>query len=142
MVTEMAGFRGLCGIPLSEVHLRAGRLEDAYALVESTLALAHAHHERRNQAHALRLLGEIVAQRDPADAALVESHYRQALGLAAELNMRPLIAHCHLGLGTLSRRTGKREQAREHITIATTMYREMDMRFWPEQAEAELRELS
>ena len=56
--------------------------------------------------------------------------------------MRPLIAHCHLGLGKLSRRTGTREQAREHVTIATTMYREMDMRFWPEQAEAELRELS
>jgi hypothetical protein len=52
MATEMAGFRGLCGIPLAEVHLRAGRPEDAYALVERTLALARAHHERRNQAHA------------------------------------------------------------------------------------------
>jgi hypothetical protein len=51
---------------------------------------------------------------------------------------RPLVAHCHLGLGTLSRRTGKREQARQHLTTATTMYREMDMRFWLEQAEAEL----
>jgi tetratricopeptide (TPR) repeat protein len=138
MVPAMAGFQGLCGIPLSEVHLRAGRLEDAYALVERTLALAHAHHERRNQAHALRLLGEIVAQRDPADVALVESHYRQALGLAAELNMRPLVAHCHLGLAKLSRRTGKREQAQEHLTTAATMYREMGMRFWLEQAEAEL----
>jgi len=47
--------------------------------------------------------------------------------------MRPLVAHCHLGLGRLSRRTGKREQAREHVTTATTMYREM-------QAEAELAE--
>jgi hypothetical protein len=43
--------------------------------------------------------------------------------------MRPLVAHCHLGLGKLNRRTGKREQAREHLTTATTMYREMDMRF-------------
>jgi hypothetical protein len=59
-----------------------------------------------------------------------------ALTLAGELGMRPLTAHCHLGLGKLSRRTGKREQAREHLTAATTMYREMDMRFWLEQAEA------
>ena len=44
--------------------------------------------------------------------------------------MRPLVAHCHLGLGKLYRRTGKREQAREHLDTATTMYREMDMRFW------------
>ena len=52
--------------------------------------------------------------------------------------MRPLVAHCHLGLGKLYRRTGKREQAQEHLTTATTMYREMDMPFWLEQAEAEL----
>jgi len=32
-------------------------------------------------------------------------------------------------------RTGKPEQAREHLVTATTMYREMDMRYWVEQAE-------
>ena len=41
----------------------------------------------------------------------------------------------HLGLGKLYGRVGKREQAREHLTTATTMYREMDMRFYLEQAE-------
>jgi len=56
--------------------------------------------------------------------------------------MRPLVAHCHLGFGELYRRTGKREQAQEHLTTATTMYREMDMRFWLEQTEAEIRELA
>ena len=54
--------------------------------------------------------------------------------------MRPLVAHCHLGLGKLYRRTGKREQARELLATATTMYSDMDMRFWLEQAEAELKE--
>ena len=38
------------------------------------------------------------------------------------------------------RRASKREQAREHLSTATTMYREMDMRFWLEQAEAEMGE--
>jgi len=56
--------------------------------------------------------------------------------------MRPLVAHCHLGLGKLYRRTGKREQAQEHLTTATTMYRERDMRFWLEKAEVEMRCLS
>ena len=56
--------------------------------------------------------------------------------------MRPLVAHCHLGLGKLYRRTGQREQAREHLTTATTMYREIDMAFWREQAELEMRELA
>ncbi|MBI1727836.1 MAG: hypothetical protein HYR50_11270 [Candidatus Rokubacteria bacterium] len=73
-------------------------------------------------------------------AAIVgEAHYRQALALAEPRGMRPLVAHCHLGLGKLSRRTGEREETREHLTTATTMYREMDMRFWLEQAEAEIK---
>jgi hypothetical protein len=56
--------------------------------------------------------------------------------------MRPLVAHCHLGLGKLCRRTGEREQAREHLTTANTMYREMGMTYWLEQVEAELQALS
>jgi hypothetical protein len=50
--------------------------------------------------------------------------------------MRPLVAHCYLGLGKLYRRTGDDAMARE-LTTATTMYREMGMGFWLAQAEAE-----
>ena len=56
--------------------------------------------------------------------------------------MRPLVAHCHFGLGKLYDAKSQHEEAREHLTTATTMYREMDMRFWLEQAEVEMRELS
>ena len=52
--------------------------------------------------------------------------------------MRPLVAHCHLGLGKLYRRADKRQKAHEHLITATTMYREMDMRFYLEQAETEM----
>ena len=55
--------------------------------------------------------------------------------------MRPLLAHCHLGLGRLYRRTSKQREAREHLTTAVSMYREMDMRFWQAQAETETTEL-
>jgi hypothetical protein len=51
--------------------------------------------------------------------------------------MRPLVAHGHLGLGKLYRCTGAREQAQEHLATGTTLYREMDMRFWLEQIEAD-----
>jgi hypothetical protein len=66
----------------------------------------------------------------------------EALALAGELGMRPLVARCHLGLGRLCRRTGKRQAAQEHLTTAVQMYREMDMRFWLEQARAETTELT
>jgi hypothetical protein len=49
---------------------------------------------------------------------------------------------CHLGLGKLYRRADRRLEARDHLTAAAAMYREMDLRFWLEKAEAELRELA
>lgn len=58
--------------------------------------------------------------------------------LASELGMRPLAAHCHLGLGKLYHRAGDRPKAQDYLTTATAMYREMDMRFWLEKAEAAL----
>jgi hypothetical protein len=45
------------------------------------------------------------------------------------------VAYWHLSLGKLYRRTGKREQAQEHLSTATTMYREMGMTYWLERAE-------
>ncbi len=89
---------------------------------------------------ALRLLGEIAVHREPPDIANAEACYRQALALAEPRGMRPLVAHCHLGLGKLYRRTGKLQEAQEHLTTATTMYREMEMTYWLEKVEAEMEE--
>ena len=75
---------------------------------------------------------------NPTDIEAGEAWCREGLALAEELGMRPLVAHCHLGLGKLYRRTGKQDQAREHLTSATTMYREMDMGFWLQKAVVEL----
>jgi heterodisulfide reductase subunit B len=85
--------------------------------------------------------GEIAAREDPLDIGKAEEHYRQALAVAEELGMRPLVAHCDVGLGKLYRRRGKQQQAKEHLTTATTMMREMGMGFWLEKAQAELKEL-
>ena len=52
--------------------------------------------------------------------------------------MRPLQAHCHLGLGTLYATIGQREQARTELSTAIALYRAMDMTFWLPQAEAAL----
>jgi predicted ATPase len=79
---------------------------------------------------------------DRVEVGTAEAHYRQALALAEELGLRPLMAHCQLGLGVLSRRAGTRQQAREHLTTAGTMFGEMDMRYWREQAEMAITELA
>ena len=73
----------------------------------------------------MRLLGEIAAQRDAPDVEQAEGYYRQALTLADELGMRPLQAHCHLGLGKLYGQSGRRDEARAELTIALELYRAM-----------------
>ena len=97
---------------LSEALLLVSRVEEARSLAGRLLELSRTHIGRGYQAHACRLLGETAACGDPLDAEQAEIYYRQALALADELGMRPLLAHCHLGLGTLYARTGQRAHAR------------------------------
>ena len=83
---------------------------------ERALNLSRERRERGFQAWALRLLGETAAHRSPPEVEPASDHYRQALALAEELGIRPLQAHCHLGLGTLYTKTGRQEQA--HAALA------------------------
>ena len=80
----------------------------------------------------------VYAHADPPDAERAEAHYQQALALAEELGMRPLVAHCHHGLGRLYGQTGRREPARAELSAAIDLYRAMDMTFWLPQTEAAL----
>jgi tetratricopeptide repeat protein len=104
-------------------------------------ALASCRSQPGHAAHALLLLGDIATRQERLEPGTGEAHYRQALGLAEPRGMRPLVAHCHLGLGKLYRHTDKREQARQHLATATAMYREMGMTYWLEKAEDEMMEL-
>jgi tetratricopeptide (TPR) repeat protein len=136
------GFVGALGSSyhsLGRASLLLGRLDEARRLADQAVESSPRH--PGFMAHALHLLGDIATHPDRFDAERGEAHYRKALALAEPRGMRPLVAHCHLGLGKLSRRTGKREEARDHLTTATAMYREMDMRFWLEQAEVALTEV-
>ena len=113
-------------------YLSAGRIDEAAGYAREALALSRRLGARGSEAHALCLAGDVASTGGAEDA---KGYYREALALAGELGMRPLVAHCHLGLGKLYQRTDKREQARDHLTTAATMYREMDMRFYLAQAE-------
>jgi tetratricopeptide (TPR) repeat protein len=123
---------------LGRAALLLDRLDEARSLGDRAIKYSPSY--PGYAAHALHLLGDIAAQPDRFDAERGEALYRRALALAEPRGMRPLVSHCHLGLGKLNRRTGKREQAHEHLTTAATMYRAMDMRFWLETAETEMKE--
>jgi class 3 adenylate cyclase/tetratricopeptide (TPR) repeat protein len=141
---EAIGFTGGMAAMLKlqgDVYLRAGRRDEARASAQRGLEICRRLKRRGSEAETLHLLGEIAATSTPPDLDASAAHYRQAMALAEQLGMRPLIAHCHFGLGKLYRRTGQSEQARGHLASATTMYREMEMRLWLEQAEIAMTEL-
>ena len=114
----------------------AGNIQDARRTADKALELALASGERGNEGGIRLPLAEISASEDSRELEPAASLYERAKTLAEELGMRPLIAHCPVGLGRLYRRAGKQQEGQEHLTIATTMYREMDMRFYMEQAAA------
>jgi tetratricopeptide (TPR) repeat protein len=118
--------------------LSAGRIDEAASYAREALTLTRRLVARASEAHALRLAGDVAATRGAEDT---EDYYGQALALAEPRGMRPLVAHCHFGLGKLNHRMGDSGQGQEHFTIATAMYREMGMTYWLEQVTAETRQL-
>jgi len=123
---------------LGEAHLLAGRPEEAHQLAERALARARDCKHQAYEAYALRLYGEIAAQCTPLEVEPAAAAYHQSMALAEELGMRPLLAHCHLGLGSLYAKTGHPEPAHAELAAAITLYRAMDMTFWLPQAEVAL----
>ena len=134
--TEIVGHRGWAYGAAARASLLLGRLDEARRLADRALKASQRH--CGFVAHALHLLGDIATHRDRFDAESGAARYREALALARRHGMRPLVAHCHLGLGKLYGRTGEARRAQKNLTAATTMYGEMDMGFWLDQAKAEM----
>jgi DNA-binding NtrC family response regulator/tetratricopeptide (TPR) repeat protein len=133
------GFVGLLGWSyqlLGRAQLLLGSPDEAERLGECARRFSQKH--PGFDAHALHLLGDIATHPDRLHAESGEAHYRKALALAEPRGMRPLVAHCHLGLGKLYARSGREEHAEEHFSTAAKMYREMNMGFWLEKMKAEV----
>jgi hypothetical protein len=59
-----------------------------------------------------------------------------------ELEMRPLQAHCHVGLGNVQVARGSAEQARAELRAAVDLYRSMEMTLWLNRADTALKALA
>jgi tetratricopeptide (TPR) repeat protein len=118
---------------VGEAYLLAGRPDEAAPLAATALTAARAQKQRGQEALALWLSGEIAAS--ARDAARAEADYRLAGALASKLGLRPLAAHCDLGLAALYARTGQRPEAQQRLDSATGTYRALDMRYWLSRAQ-------
>jgi DNA-binding SARP family transcriptional activator len=115
-----------------------GRTEEGSALADDALDQARQLGERGHEARALVFLATVEARRAGVDSSRASALYDQAMALAEELGMRPLVARCQLGVGSLWLRAGRRARAREHLERAAATFGELDMPCWLAQAEAAL----
>jgi tetratricopeptide (TPR) repeat protein len=124
---------------LAEVWLLAGRAAEVRTLAHTAFDLSETQREGVWAVRAMQVLGHVYAHGESPDVAAAEDWYHRALIRANELSARPFVGHSHLGLGTLYAKTGKRELAVEHLAAAAALYREMEMTFWVDRADARLR---
>jgi len=122
---------------LGEAYRRAGQLDEAESTARSALDFAVRQRERGQEAWVHALLGDIALDRDDPEGARRELAHAQ--GMATELGMRLLVACCDLRLGAVARRSGAADEARERLSAALSMFRDIGARAWLEQAESELR---
>src|SRR5262249_41451196 len=141
LLTRAAEIASVLGAPilgfLGEAYLLAGRSNEALAIATRAFELSRERAERGWQAWSLRLLGDVRGHGERPDVDSAEDAYRQAVALAGELEMRPLVAHCQLGLGTLYRGVDKPQRALEHLIAAIEMFRDLGMSWWLKKAEHE-----
>ena len=134
-------WRSLTGAQLIQGFLLIGKRQEAAWLASRALESSRRHSQRNREALALYVQGEIASAANPVDFENAEASFRAADIISDELKMRPLIAHCRVGLGKLYRRSGELRLAKEHLNNGVAMMREMEMGLWLERAEAELKEL-
>ncbi len=127
-------------IRLGEAYLRSARMADAERCGRQALQLARKQGENGHEAHALRFLAELGLS-DSASLHESEANFLEALQKAEKLDLRPLVAQCHLGLGRRYRSTGQRDNAEQHLNTATALFGELGMQFWLEQAQSQLASL-
>jgi len=127
---------------VSGAYIIAGRNDEAEALARRGLELSRESKDQGSHAWLLRNLGDLTARHVPLDLEQAEANYGAALGLAQQLGMRPLQAHCHLGLGDVHAQVKSFAKARSELLAAAELYRAMSMPFWLLKAESALANVS
>jgi class 3 adenylate cyclase/tetratricopeptide (TPR) repeat protein len=128
-------------VNLAEGLLADAQYQRAHETARQALDMAREHGERGHEAQALHVLGDIAARGVPPDPVEARARYEDALRLAGELGLRPLVATCLMSLGALDARLGDGTSAARRRAQAQQTFEELNMRSGREQAERELTEL-
>jgi DNA-binding winged helix-turn-helix (wHTH) protein/tetratricopeptide (TPR) repeat protein len=128
-------------VALGEGYWLVGRGSEALLLAQEALERARTARERGVEGYVLGFLGTLATHGVASTEMSADTAYRHAITLAEELGMRPLLAHCFMGLGTLYSQRRQWESARTALTNAIVLLRAMEMPFWLLRAQTALSHL-
>jgi class 3 adenylate cyclase/tetratricopeptide (TPR) repeat protein len=120
----------------ASVYVASGRFAEAHAEIDRALSLVARRGALGHRAYLLCLQARLIADAGSGSPRDAVRRWEEAMTLATELGMRPLVAHCHADLAHHYRRAKQHKAADTHLATAIAMYRQMQMRFWRDRAEA------
>ena len=132
----------LTALPLlADSYLTSGDTKLALTTANEAKKLQQEKHTNLQRPRTLEVLGRIHMHPDRFDPERSKEYFHDAMRSAAQQGTRVVIAHCHAGLGRLNESLKKKPAAREELTRASDMYRDMDMQFYLGQVQEELAKL-
>jgi hypothetical protein len=114
---------------LAEASLLTGDAEKALSHVTESLRQTEKYRERGEEAYA-RWLRATILSVSGEDFEAASNAFQDAAGLAAELGLKPLLAHCYLGLGDLDARCGGTRTPGGHRERGLMLLETLRMRQW------------
>ena len=113
---------------LADAYRFVGETALATETISRALKIAKEREERGFEAWAMLVMAAIQADAGRLEEAI--QWYGRALQQASDLLMRPLIAHCHKGLGDTYLRLGNEKEAQIKNKAALEIYRTLGMTYW------------
>ena len=115
-------------IILADVYRAADKVSEAAETVSRALKISDQRGERGFEAWALLVMAGIKNAAQQHEEAI--NWNQRALQQASDLSMRPLVAHCHLGLAESYLHLGNEKQAQFENETALEMYQSLGMTYW------------
>ena len=127
---------------LAEVYHLKGQTQKALQSIKTAIEFFKKKGERGFEAWALYHMAKIQSQGNCENLIQAIHSYRKVEAQAVELRMRPLLAHCHNGLGHLFLKINKTSESHSELLTALDLYKSMGMERWIPLVQSTIKEIN
>jgi len=115
--------------------------EKARSYFEQAIAESQKNNEKHCEALSYVHFGRRLARSSLLEYAEAEDYINKGMKLFKQMKLKPYFAQGFLALGELFSRTGRKEEAREHLQKAESYFQQVGMKYWLNKTEEVLQRL-